>query len=74
MARSLLLWKASSRHYRFVREGFAVGIGGITSAMTDGSLIPDLSAIIRKYKPTTIYFLGDSDTLSSLTFQTKPSS
>jgi hypothetical protein len=27
-----------------------------------GKLVPDLSATIRKYKPSTVYFLGDSDT------------
>ena len=40
----------------------AVGIGGIQSAMTEGEPIPDLRRILRKYNPSTIYFLGDSDT------------
>ena len=40
----------------------AVGIGGIQSAMTEGEPIPDLKRILRRYNPTTIYFLGDSDT------------
>ena len=40
----------------------AVGVGGITSAMPKGELLPDLVKILRKFKPHTIYFLGDADT------------
>jgi DNA primase len=40
----------------------AVGIGGISSAMAEGKLIPDLARVVSKYHPKIIYFLGDTDT------------
>ena len=40
----------------------AVGIGGINSALPGGQLHPDLQKILKRYKPNTIYYLGDSDT------------
>ena len=40
----------------------AVGIGGISSAMTEGKLIPDLARVVSKYHPKIVYFLGDTDT------------
>lgn len=41
---------------------FAVGIGGITSALHEGKLLPRLTEIIKKKAVTTVAFLGDSDT------------
>ncbi len=46
----------------------AVGIGGVQSAMTDGKLIPELDRILRKCNPTSVYFLGDSDTSLNFDF------
>jgi hypothetical protein len=40
----------------------AVAIGGLTSAMSDGKLIPGLASVISKYRPKIVYFLGDNDT------------
>jgi len=40
----------------------AVAIGGVTSAMTDGELIPELDRVIHRYHPRIVYFLGDNDT------------
>jgi hypothetical protein len=40
----------------------AVGIGGITSAMVQGKLIPDLARVLSRYAPKVFYFLGDNDT------------
>jgi putative DNA primase/helicase len=40
----------------------AVALGGISSAMPGGTLLPDLAKILRKYEPLTVYFLGDADT------------
>jgi hypothetical protein len=46
----------------------AIGIGGISSAMRNDRLIPDLKTLIDKYKPRTVYFLGDSDTAFNFWF------
>lgn len=43
-------------------EFFAVGLGGITSAMHEGKLLPRLSEIIKKKAVTTVAFIGDADT------------
>jgi uncharacterized protein DUF3854 len=40
----------------------AVGVGGITSAMSEGKLIPGLERLLFKYRPKIVYFLGDNDT------------
>jgi hypothetical protein len=40
----------------------AVAIGGISSAMPKGKLLPDLAKLLRRYNPHTVYFLGDADT------------
>jgi hypothetical protein len=40
----------------------AVAIGGISSAMPEGELLPDLSKILRKFNPGAVYFQGDADT------------
>ena len=40
----------------------AVGIGGISSAMSEGKLIPGLARVLWKYHPKIVYFLGDNDT------------
>jgi hypothetical protein len=45
----------------------AVG-GGISSAVHEGQLIPDLSRVIRKYNPSIVYFLGDNDTALNFEF------
>lgn len=41
---------------------FAVGLGGITSALHDGKLLPALAGLIEKKAVSTVAFLGDSDT------------
>ena len=46
----------------------AVGIGGISSAMAGGQLIPDLARVVRKYDLRAVYFLGDSDTVFLVEF------
>jgi Domain of unknown function (DUF3854) len=40
----------------------AVGIGGISSAMSEGKLIPGLARVLLRYHPKIVYFLGDNDT------------
>jgi hypothetical protein len=40
----------------------AVGIGGISSAMQDGQLVPGLRDVISSMSLEKVYFLGDSDT------------
>ena len=59
----LIIVEGEYKAMSLCEAGFrAVGIGGITSAMTGGKLIPDLAKIICRYHPDTILFLGDSDT------------
>lgn len=41
---------------------FAVGLGGITSALHDGKLLPRLAEIIKSKAVSTVAFLGDADT------------
>lgn len=40
----------------------AVGLGGITSALSDGKLIPALADCIKVWNITEVAFLGDADT------------
>jgi hypothetical protein len=61
--KALIIVEGEYKAMSLCEAGFrAVGIGGITSAMTGGKLIPDLAKIICRYNPDTILFLGDSDT------------
>jgi hypothetical protein len=46
----------------------AVGIGGISSAMSNGTLIGDLAALLRRHHPDCVYFLGDNDTALNFEF------
>lgn len=46
----------------------AVGLGGITSAMPQGELLPDLKKILRQYRPHTVLFVGDADTALNFAF------
>jgi hypothetical protein len=39
-----------------------VGIGGISSALPGGELLPALDKLLKKYNPHTLLFLGDADT------------
>lgn len=41
---------------------FACGIGGITSALKDGELLPDLKKLIDQNEVKKVAFLGDGDT------------
>jgi hypothetical protein len=52
-------FKALALHQEGIR---AVALGGISSAMPRGKLLPDLLRILTKYHPNTVYFLGDADT------------
>ena len=46
----------------------AVGIGGISSAIPDHKLIPDLNKLLSKWTPDVLYFLGDADTALNFVF------
>ena len=67
--KALIIVEGEFKAMSLCEAGFrAVGIGGITSAMTGGKLIPDLAKIICRYNPDTILFLGDSDTCFNFDF------
>jgi len=46
----------------------AVGIGGISCAMSGGELLPGLRKILNRHHPHTVFFLGDSDTALNFDF------
>ena len=47
----------------------AVAIGGISSAMPGGELLPDLKKLLSKFPSIeTVYFLGDADTALNFEF------
>jgi hypothetical protein len=48
---------------------YAVGIGGFSSSMSQGELIPDLQKFFAKWKYVALlYFLGDADTVFKFDF------
>ena len=49
--------KAGALHEAGVK---AVGIGGFSSAMSNGQIIPGLAKALAKWPPETLYFLGDN--------------
>ena len=46
----------------------AIGIGGISSAMSQGTLISDLQKVLTRWPTTLIFFLGDTDTVFNFEF------
>jgi hypothetical protein len=46
----------------------AVGIGGISCAMPEGELLPDLRKLLYRHHPHIVFFVGDSDTALNIAF------